>query len=90
MVLCSPRATNRMNSSVHDSPERLGQFVRARRLANKMTQRQLGELAGVGTRVVSELERGKPTLRMDVVNRVLEVFGQMLGRIESPREEIEL
>ena len=90
MVLCSSRATNRMNSSVDDSPERLGQFVRARRLANKMTQRQLGELAGVGTRVVSELERGKPTLRMDVVNRVLEVFGQMLGHIESPREEIEL
>jgi y4mF family transcriptional regulator len=79
-----------MNSSVKMSPERVGQFVRARRRSNKMTQRQLGELAGVGTRAVSELERGKPTLRMDIVNRVLEVFGQMLGHTESPREEIEL
>ena len=79
-----------MNRSVEKSPEILGQFVRARRRASKLTQRQLGELAGVGTRVVSELERGKPTLRMDVVNRVLEVFGQMLGRTDAPRDEDDL
>ena len=78
-----------MKSTVDKSPEILGQFVRVRRRANKLTQRKLGELAGVGTRVVSELERGKTTLRMDVVNRVLEVFGQMLGRIEAPRDEDE-
>jgi HTH-type transcriptional regulator/antitoxin HipB len=76
-----------MIRGVEKSPEILGQFVRARRRASKLTQRQLGELAGVGTRVVSELERGKTTLRMDVVNRVLEVFGQMLGRTDAPRDE---
>ena len=41
------------------SSRKIGQMVRQRRLANNLTQRQLGELAGVGLRLVSELERGK-------------------------------
>lgn len=63
----------------------VGRFVRARRQANGLTQAQLGELAGVGTRFISELERGKPTLRMDTVNAVLAVFGKQLGVVEAPR-----
>ena len=65
----------------------MGQLVRHRRLANKLTQRQLSELAGVGLRLVSELERGKTTLRMDAVNRVLAVFGLVLGTVAAPRPE---
>jgi len=68
-------------------PKAIGAFVRERRYSAKLTQRELAELAGVGTRLISELERGKPTLRMDAVNRVLRVFGQMLGPIEAPRTE---
>ncbi|MGO9470080.1 MAG: helix-turn-helix transcriptional regulator [Isosphaeraceae bacterium] len=78
-----------MTTTTDKSPQIIGQFVRARRRASKLTQQELGQLAGVGTRVISELERGKPTLRMDVVNKVLEVFGQMLGRVDAPREESE-
>lgn len=66
-------------------PTSLGLFVKHRRKANRMTQRELGELAGVGTRLVSELERGKPTLRLDAINRVLGVFGRTAGPIELPR-----
>ena len=69
------------------SSKKIGELVRQRRLANHLTQRQLGELAGVGLRLVSELERGKPTLRMDAANRVLAVFGMMLGPVEAPRSE---
>jgi y4mF family transcriptional regulator len=76
-----------MKKVVTESPLAVARFVRARRLANGFSQRELGELAGVGTRLVSELERGKPTIRMDAVNRVLAVFGQMLGPVEAPREE---
>ncbi len=76
-----------VKNAIEQSPELVGQFVRERRQASSLTQQELGELAGVGTRFVSELERGKPTLRMDAVNRVLRVFGQMLGRIEAPRDE---
>ena len=75
-----------MNASKQSSSQ-VGSFVRQRRRANKLTQRQLGELAGVGTRFVSELERGKPSLRMDAVNKVLYVFGRMLSFVEAPREE---
>lgn len=76
-----------MKGSINESPRAIGDFVRQRRQANNLTQQELGELAGVGTRFVSELERGKPTLRMDAVNQVLRVFGQMLGHIEAPRDE---
>jgi y4mF family transcriptional regulator len=76
-----------MTNTINESPQTIGDFVRNRRLASKLTQQELGELAGVGTRFVSELERGKPTLRIDSVNRVLRVFGQMLGHVEAPRDE---
>ena len=69
------------------SAQKIGEMVRQRRQANQLTQRQLGELAGVGLRLVSELERGKPTLRMDAANRVLAVFGLMLGPVEAPRSQ---
>ena len=76
-----------MKNSVPGSSKRVGDFVRQRRTANQLTQRELGELAGVGLRLVSELERGKPTLRMDAVNKVLRVFGLMLGTVEAGRDE---
>lgn len=70
------------------SPEiaEIGVFVRDRRTAAGMSQRELGELAGVGTRFVSELERGKPTVRVDVVNKVLAVFGKRLGVVPHKPE----
>ena len=61
----------------------IGQFVRRRRKANGLTQQELGELTGVGTRFVSELERGKPTVRVDAVNRVLAAFGKRLGLVDA-------
>jgi y4mF family transcriptional regulator len=76
-----------MSITMTDSPLAVGKFVKARRAANGMSQRELGELAGVGTRLISDLERGKPTLRMDAVNRVLAVFGQMLGTVPALRDE---
>lgn len=63
----------------------IGQYVRDRRKAAGLTQRALGELAGVGPRFVSELERDKPTVRVDAVNKVLAVFGKQLGLADTPR-----
>ena len=70
-----------------DREQSLGEFVRSRRTANGLTQKKLGELAGVGTRLVVELEHDKPTLRMDRVNLVLAVFGKRLGVVERAPEE---
>lgn len=63
----------------------IGAFIRERRRASGMTQPELAELAGVGLRFVVELERGKPTMRMDSVNAVLRVFGKTLGVVDMLR-----
>jgi y4mF family transcriptional regulator len=63
----------------------IGAFVRERRKASRLNQRELGELAGVGARFVSELERDKPTVRLDSVNKVLSVFGKRLGIVDAPK-----
>lgn len=52
-----------------------------------MTQAQLAALAGVGQRFVSELEGGKPTMRLDATNRVLAVFGMEVGAVPRPRSD---
>lgn len=65
----------------------LGRFVRERRKANGLTQVELAELAGVGIRLVSELERGKPSIRMDAANQVLAVFGKKLGVVNRERPD---
>lgn len=67
----------------------IGRFVRARRKVNGFTQGELGDLAGVGRRFVSELELGKPTAQMDAVNKVLLVFGTTLGVVDMPRDDTE-
>jgi y4mF family transcriptional regulator len=71
------------NDPDRDNP--VASFVRERRRANRLTQRQLAELAGVGLRFVSELERGKPTARLGTVDAVLRVFGKRLGVVDLPR-----
>jgi transcriptional regulator with XRE-family HTH domain len=60
-----------------------------RRKAERLTQGVLAELAGVAPRVVWELEHGKRTMRMDVVNAVLAVFGKTLGIVDAPRVEVD-
>ena len=58
-----------------DSPEAIGQVIRARRKADRLTQAQAAGLCGVGTRFLSELERGKATAELGKVLRVLRGLG---------------
>ena len=60
--------------------------MRDRRIAGGLTQEELGQLAGVGKRFIVELERGKPTIRLDKANQVLQVFGKQLGVVGAPRD----
>ncbi|HHH31600.1 MAG TPA: transcriptional regulator [Polyangiaceae bacterium] len=73
-------------SSDPDREQTVAEFVRARRRANDLTQGDLAELAGVGRRLISDIEQGKETLRMDGVNAVLAVFGMRLGIVEQDRK----
>lgn len=67
--------------------ESISAFVRRRRNAVGMTQRSLAQLVGCGVRVISEIEGGKPTLRMDAVNKVLAAFGRQLGLADLDRDD---
>lgn len=57
------------------SPEDLGHQIRAARKAQGLTQAQLAETAGVGTRFVSELERGKETARLGLSLEIARLVG---------------
>ena len=60
-------------------------FVKEMRRHYGLTQRQLAEKAGVGLRFLRELESDKPTLRMDKVNMVLEMFNAELGVVQKEK-----
>lgn len=49
----------------------VGTLVREHRHARGFTQRDLAASCGCGTRFISELERGKPTVEFDRVMLVL-------------------
>ena len=66
---------------------KLGEFVKAKRSAVKLTQPALAEKAGVGLRFVRELEQGKESLRLDKVNQVLQLFGYEVGPVELKQNE---
>jgi len=70
-----------------DIGKEIGRFVRERRKAAGFSQQELGDLAGVGRRFVSELEQAKPTVRMSSVNLVLAAFGKTLGLVDAPKDE---
>lgn len=56
--------------------ETLPSVIRSLREQLGLTQRELATRAGVGPRAIWDLERGKPTIRLDVITRVLAVFGR--------------
>jgi len=62
----------------------IGKKIKQLRKSAKLTQVELADRVGVGLRFIRELERGKPTVRMDKVNQVLEFFGY---HIEIVRNE---
>lgn len=64
----------------------IADFVRQKRKLYKMTQRELADRAGVGLRFIRELEAGKPTLRLDKVNIVLDLFSHKLAPVSSKED----
>lgn len=50
-----------------------------------LTQQDLAYKSGVGLRFIRELEQGKPTVRLDKVNQVLELFNLQLGPVPIER-----
>lgn len=64
----------------------LGKRVRDERKRQGMDQRTLALVANVGVRSVHRVEKGEPTVRLDIVLRILDALGLRLdarGRDES-------
>lgn len=69
-------------SQDHPPTAALGAAVRARRRQLGLRQAVLADLAGVGVAFLYDLEKGKPTLRIDKVLAVLGALG--LGLTVGP------
>ena len=63
----------------------ISNFIKAERKAAGLTQKELALKAGVGLRFIREVEQGKTSLRTDTLNKVLKLFGKILGPIDLPR-----
>lgn len=62
----------------------LSQTVKDLRKEYGLTQEELAMKSGVGLNFVRQLEQGKPTLRMDKVNQLLDLFNYTL--VAAPRQ----
>lgn len=64
----------------------IGQRVRDERRRQGMDQRTLAMVANVGVRSIHRVEHGEPTVRLDVLTRILTALGLRLdvhGRGEA-------
>lgn len=66
----------------------LSAFVKKKRKALKLTQVSLADKAGVGIRFVRDLEQDKPSLQLDKVNQVLQLFGYEMGPVPLDRNKL--
>jgi HTH-type transcriptional regulator/antitoxin HipB len=89
LLLAGRRAYNRPVREdyvdVLGDPARLGAIVRAERRRQGMTIDDLALTADLGPRVIGELERGKPTVQLDVVRRIFEALRLRVNL--DPRDE---
>jgi len=60
-------------------------FMRAEWKTIGLTQKELALKAGVGLRFIRDVEQGKTSLRTDALNKVLKLFGKILGPVDMPR-----
>ncbi len=63
----------------------LDDYIREKRKSAGLTQIQLAKKAGVGLRLIRDLEQGtERSIRMDAVNKILRLFGKCLGPVDLP------
>lgn len=55
-------------------PEQIGNIVRYHRKQSGLSQHELANLAGVGKTVVYEIEKGKETVQLNTLLKVLDVL----------------
>jgi y4mF family transcriptional regulator len=61
----------------------IGKVVRAIRKQSGLSQQGLAQLAGVGKTVVFDLEKGKETVQLDTLLKILDVLNIKI-KLETP------
>jgi y4mF family transcriptional regulator len=59
----------------------IARFLRQQRKASGVTQQQLADMAGVGLRLLRDVEQGRLNLQMEKVNLLLSFYGHELGPV---------
>ena len=55
-------------------PKTLAGIIRKHRKAAKISQLQLAEMAGIGKTVVFDIEKGKETIKLNTLRKILKVL----------------
>ncbi len=61
--------------SADSTSQRIGRLIREERLRQGLDQQKLALVANVGVRSVHRVEAGEPTVRLDVLTRILAALG---------------
>ena len=69
-----------------DSIKEIGEVARYHRKKAGLTQQELAKLAGVGKTAVFDLEKGKQSIQLDTLRKILRVLNISV-RLESPLME---
>jgi HTH-type transcriptional regulator / antitoxin HipB len=77
-----------MRTAIETSAD-LGHAVRRARRSRGLRQEDVALSAGTGARFVGELERGKPTVQLDPLLRVLNVLGVALLLEDGDDDDID-
>lgn len=72
MLMAQPYGGSLMKMAIVQ--QRLGQRIRAQRLAKSLTQKGLAEAAGLNTNDVGEIERGTRNISLRVLYQLAEVL----------------
>lgn len=63
--------------------DHLAEVIRMHRKKSGLTQKGLADLAGVGKTVIYDIEKGKETIQLDTIKKILSVLNIKI-RFESP------
>jgi len=57
-----------------EQPQELAYIIKAHRKAAKLSRAQLAEIAGVGKTVVYDIEKGKETIQLNTLRKILKTL----------------
>ena len=78
----------RYNDKIMLEPKILGTVIKKHRKAAGLSQLSLAEMAGVGKTVVFDIEKGKETIQLDTLRKILAVLNIKVQLISPVMNQI--